>query len=99
MNHTEGPWWVEPADDGDDGCQVCDGYGHTATVWGEPEVAMANAKLIAAAPELLEALRATAGLLNYALQDGGIRGCNAAEWEQMADSVRGVIAKAEGRGE
>lgn len=37
--------------------EVSDGFGATATVYGDPETATANARLIAAAPDLLAALR------------------------------------------
>jgi hypothetical protein len=50
-----------PPGDGDfsDGeiWQVEDGFGHTATVYGDDEEGAANARLIAAAPDLLAALR------------------------------------------
>jgi hypothetical protein len=99
MNHTEGPWWVEPADDGGDGCEVWDGYGHTATVWGEPEVAMANAKLIAAAPDLLAVCSAIAHDLSlFQFTDGEYR-LSEQSAGVILHSLREAIAKAEGRGE
>jgi hypothetical protein len=56
----------------------------------------ANARLIAAAPELLAALKMTVSLLKYAATDGGIRGDNADEWWGMEAQCDAAIAKAEG---
>ena len=95
MQYTEGPWWVEPSADGSaDGREVCDGYGHTATVYGESDVAAANARLIAAAPELLEALIAAKGTIEYLLanSDNGPA-------ENCIELIASAIAKAEGRTE
>lgn len=54
MKHTKGPWFFLP------GNRVCTEKGTTIAilqhVWSDPEETKANAKLIAAAPELLEAL-------------------------------------------
>jgi hypothetical protein len=72
MGYVEGPWWVEPAEGGGDGYEVHDGYGHTATVWGEPDVALANARLIAAAPDLLAELRALIPWSDKPVQGWGI---------------------------
>lgn len=57
MAHTPGPWWV---DGPGEGIEVHDTFGRTASVWGEggkESEAWANARLIAAAPELLAALK------------------------------------------
>jgi hypothetical protein len=91
--HTEGPWiavggWVEHPDDAI--ADICScypralGQEHLDRPYEEVD---ANARLIAAAPEMLEALKA----INTAFQ-----------WnEQMArpvfDKVHAAIAKAEGR--
>jgi hypothetical protein len=55
MAHTEGPWWACPPDADGGNWEVEDGYGHTATVYGDDEPAAANARLVAAAPDLLAA--------------------------------------------
>lgn len=60
MAHTPGPWEVAPPGYVDEHYAVLDGFGHTASVYGYPEqeaVALANARLIAAAPELLACLQ------------------------------------------
>jgi hypothetical protein len=92
MGYVAGPWWVEIAEGGGDGCEVHDGYGHTATVWGEPDVALANARLIAAAPELLAALREVADGCEYRLRKGMDSGD-----EATLRLCRAAIDKAEGR--
>lgn len=60
MSHTPGPWEVAIPGEVDEHYAVLDGFGHTASVYGHPEqtsTALANAHLIAAAPDLLAALR------------------------------------------
>lgn len=103
MAHTPGPWEVAMPGDVDEHYGVLDGFGHTASVYGYPDeaaVALANARLMAAAPELLAALR---GVLYWA-------DC---ECQRLAEDTPAnddppmcdycvaklVIAKAEGRGE
>ncbi len=58
MSHTPGPWWVEDSDHPmGEGREVYDGFGRTASVYGDSPTAEANARLIAAAPEMLAALK------------------------------------------
>ena len=57
MSHTPGPWWACPPDGDGGNWEVEDGYGHTATVYGDDVPAAANARLIAAAPDMLAALK------------------------------------------
>ena len=60
MTHTPGPWTTEetPLSSRSTGrWHVFDGFGTTAVVFGYDDEAAANARLIAAAPELLEALK------------------------------------------
>lgn len=93
MQYTEGPWWVEPSADGSaDGREVCDGYGHTATVYGESDVAEANARLIAAAPELLRELKHLLAAWEESI-------AYEPSYMPLGDAARAVIAKAEGRSE
>jgi hypothetical protein len=57
MSHTPGPWWVEDTDHPmGEGREVYDGFGRTASVYGDSPTAAANARLIACAPDLLAAL-------------------------------------------
>jgi len=76
----EGPWFVEMSD----GSNI--GIGHLAT--GEPDEA--NARLIAAAPEMYEALNICLGHLT-----GGMDG-NWADCDPI-DGARKALAKAEGK--
>lgn len=92
MSHTPGPWtlngWdIVQRDCGDDFpplATACNGN-KTLTL----EVIGANARLIATAPELLDALRLAVDLLS------DYSGDEASDLE----SLRAVIAKAEGGGE
>lgn len=55
--HTPGPWGpVEGCSEGG-AYEITLGIGSVATVWGDCEESRANATLMAAAPELLEALK------------------------------------------
>jgi len=83
MGHTPGPWWVD--DDPGEGVEVQDGFGRTASVWGDEDTAKANARLIAAAPDLLAALKAHLPWQEEPKQGWGI-------WQDAVDA----IAKAEG---
>ena len=107
--HTPGPWAVAAenfikhaafvfADTEEEKiiCKMCFG-GASAS---EPELkeARANAKLIAAAPEMLEALKEVSKLINstYGIE-GHVAGV-ARSWEKTGidKMIRDVIAKAEG---
>jgi hypothetical protein len=93
MSHTPGPWWVEDSDHPmGEGREVYDGFGRTASVYGDTLTAEANARLIAAAPELLAALREVA--------DGCARRLRKGKDQGDLDTLRlcrTAIAKAEGR--
>lgn len=83
--HTPGPWELHRVDtsSGDEIHDVADNA-HIATVW-KSNRAEDNAKLIAAAPELLEALEEC---LQWAKNQG---------WHQPGvDSCKAAIAKAKG---
>lgn len=89
MNHTPGPWEVEIPGEVDEHYAVLDCFGHTASVYGHPEqtsVALANARLIAAAPDLLDAVEE---LLIYL-----------ADWNdpdnETCQRARAAVAKAKG---
>ena len=87
MPHTPGPWKMDR-----DRAILGQGHGtrglHGAIAdvysWVGTEEADANARLIAAAPELLEALKA--------LSDG-----TTANWTAKLNAARAAIAKAQGR--
>jgi hypothetical protein len=90
MRHTDGPWWACPPDEDSENWEIEDGYGHTATVYGDDEPAAANARLMAAAPELLAALRE---LVHY---DEGSSEQGSYGYEVLS-RCKAAIAKAEGR--
>ena len=96
--HTPGPWihddfdrhyvvaghiYIAIADDGRD-----DDEGTAEGRYGTEEEVEANARLIAAAPELLKALRAT-----YAYGNGEATDL---DWISTAELAEAAIAKAEG---
>jgi hypothetical protein len=120
MSHTPGPWFASPLQTADDGWTFCtvgpfDVRGKSlehhvedtiADVSGINHDAEANARMIAAAPDLLEAARAflqkwevVLPHINSMFLMGHIHGANysgptvEAELEQM----KAAIAKAEGR--
>lgn len=74
--HTPAPWYIVDAINGDwpTGCEICiddveggnpaTDYCIASAVHGDPDTLIANARLIAAAPELLEALRNALELSN-----------------------------------
>ena len=94
-------WTAYPPDSDSGNWEIEDEYGHTATVYGEGEMAKSIAMLIAAAPELLEALKLLLfqGGENYACY------CNDPDYQfnsgrDKCDNciAASAIAKAEGRG-
>lgn len=89
MSHTDGPWWACPPDEDSENWEIEDGYGHTATVYGDDEPAAANARLMAAAPDLLAASR----LANQELIDLGV----GSSGSPALVALWAAIAKAEGR--
>lgn len=99
MAHTPGPWWV---DGPGEGIEVHDTFGRTASVWGdagEVDEAWGNARLIAAAPELLAVCQAIANDLSlFQFTDGEYR-LSEQSASVILQSLREVIAKAEGRSE
>lgn len=90
--HTPGPWKVEPEDDrfvvGADNQSI---YGALARRFDDE--AMANAHLIAAAPELLEACKV---LLAHAEWIGTPRGYRLKDFDDVFKPAYAAIAKAEG---
>ena len=89
MNHTAGPWEVVPADDDDS-------WGVTRTGVGGSAIAQMvwyfDAPLIAAAPDMLQALKKT---LDY-WDATGFSDCDD-DCDCVVQSVQAAIARAEGK--
>lgn len=95
--HTPGPWAVHPVDDTMVAHQLPDGtwqeIANTDGDYNQPDtwpIMEANTRLIAAAPELLEALRPFANM-DFLIIGGGSEAVIA-----MCDRARDAIEKAEG---
>lgn len=84
--HTPGPWRVVPTGAGNVLIQSDSVSQTVATVHGAEQAA--NARLIAAAPELLEALQLAVGIIENHPAMGAMA---------VPPSFRAAIAKAEGR--
>ena len=85
--HTPGPWKVEQSQEYESTYTIVNGPGFLSH-WVNPnaeEEEAANARLIAAAPDLLVACR-------MALNDRMYK-----DWPAIADALMAAIAKAEGR--
>jgi hypothetical protein len=93
--HTPGPWHVDLYDaagvDGVDGCRVA------ITGFGEDDTDQANARLIAAAPDMLAALEDAPTMSKYHGQRGFEADRFIADYEAWRVKARAAIAKAEGR--
>lgn len=107
-NHTPGPWtWTRSADNGYFSINIhqADDAGETQHssdigfiaqhfVVDAPLIAEANAKLLAAAPELLEALQDMLSGWRYIREShGDLYGVG---WDRAQEKAESAIAKAEG---
>lgn len=110
VKHTPGPWRVRKCDGGyrlfdrDDWAIVSEGCITPCLVWGGSafEEGAANARLIAAAPELLEALRAMRQAFSAfrAVPVGAPGSCARAEQDdQIAAEDKAIAAIAKAIGE
>lgn len=95
--HTPGPWTLKPAEDGEfrepgngDAAVVGSNLVSPGIVWQNDEEGRANARLIAAAPELLEALEAVQAEL-----DSGAPNI-ARRMHALGVQISAAIAKAKG---
>jgi hypothetical protein len=99
MSHTPGPWYAEEADAAVPVCSESDGrlvaYVDYTKVRTDAAEYAANARLIAAAPELLEALRVAANLLTLYLPEEEIVG-TAFKTKEARERIHAAIAKATG---
>lgn len=94
MKHTQGPWKAEWDDNGQWYIEPLGITGHALRGDSGECVESANAHLIAAAPDLLEALNVVRGKLNCLLNEG--RDTFSIEDDEM---IQSAIAKAEGQQE
>lgn len=90
QTYTPGPWFVKVVAGSKCNWAIDDAEKneHVATAWGTEHAALANARLIAAAPDLLEAAK---------LWLETMRQNNAPEYSIQMRIVRAAINKAEGR--
>jgi len=97
--HTQGPWYydggryVRIADTDGTICEVCDDDGHVDPVHAEILPQVANARLIAAAPDMLEALQALFRECAMIHRYGGDI-CNQKAADAAIDAGRAAIEKA-----
>lgn len=98
--HTPGPWQITEMDGevnravvGPDGELIADCFAPTAEDFNLPQDYEANARLIAAAPELLEALSHLLEMVSECQLNGILP--DAKEWP--AEKARAAIAKAKGQ--
>lgn len=105
MSHTPGPWvvWGVSSNDGEsevvsnrDGsktiCWTADTYNEDEDEGEATDEDLSNARLIAAAPELLEALEAAKGTIEYLLSNDD----NGPAYNCL-ELISSAISKAEGR--
>lgn len=94
IRHTTGPWaviksergnWIEPKDGADPDSCIAECY-----PYGEPDQIYANERLIATAPETLDALKGCAALLKVKCKDDEVG-------QAYLDKVTAIINKAEGK--
>lgn len=103
--HTPGPWKADAKRQGailvDRSVRVDNGNGFTVCSiadWPDDETATANQNLIAAAPELLEAVELCCTIFNVLLnqkEDFNLGGISS-QIEQARDNARSKLAKARG---
>lgn len=109
VSHTPGPWSVEMPDSavGAPGIVAADftdivyfncGGGDSGVHGRSADVALANARLIAAAPELLAALREAAELIGVVARSTSNRR-ESSRWADMHRRAFEAIAKATGQGD
>jgi len=96
-NHTPGPWWLD-----DDGF-VASGSGDTYTTVADPHCGdrdiderESNARLIAAAPELLDALVSLLNVEGAALHGARLPGFVGLDVAYHFEAARAAIARATG---
>jgi hypothetical protein len=96
MKHTPGPWTINGL--GIEGPEDDRGLSeYIAHVSNDCDASEANSHLIAAAPELLEALKLARAAFRGTNDDGSYRGDGIIFTDDARDQIEAVIAKAEGK--
>lgn len=95
--HTPGPWTLQPCEaHSEDGRDIAEVRGGDRIIFSEEVVdaeCLANAKLIAAAPDLLDALTDTLDSLEYVRANHpDVSGCGVRE--ERIEKAKAAIAKA-----
>ncbi len=96
-NHTPGPWWVD--EDGYIAAGGGDDYVTIAEILGandEIDVIRANAALIAAAPELLDALQEILQITEYLAPEKFDDAAHQGAFDATLARARAAISKAKG---
>lgn len=97
MSHTPGPWTISKqfgtvSGEHENVCRLCHDIGAT----DEREKGMANARLIAAAPDLLAAVLSAADMLRRVASKWQL-GRLTTEFAQVQNTLEAAIAKAESK--
>ena len=102
--HTPGPWFAKRAGDGGyfewyvgrdgENCPIAEDIADPMT----RDPSEANAQLIAAAPDLLAALKDMLSGWRYIRQDAAHQCIYGVGWDRAQSAAEAAIAKAEGRG-
>jgi PAS domain-containing protein len=96
--HTPGPWEISKNEAGE--LDICEaGAGNMIADLAKCKNAEANARLIAAAPDLLEALRGSVEWLRTLREENEAAVIESAPDGFSLCDAEGIIAKAEGRAE
>jgi hypothetical protein len=102
--HTPGPWWtlrtrsnLRVSINGKGWTRFAKVVVRMNDADHDSDEGLANARLIAAAPELLEALRELNAALNDGLCNSGIPGFDSGRLGRAQDAATVAIAKAEGQ--
>jgi hypothetical protein len=95
MNHTKGPWEMWEIFEGGPSVWAKSSRGTCKQIAGEID-GKENARLIAAAPEMLAALERSAKLIVLLVNNRGERACRMVIRDKLLDQVNSAIAKATG---
>jgi len=95
MKHTKGPWKCNPLDRAHNFKILPKEYETPVST----DEALANARLIAAAPDLYVQLKVAQKWIEFAKEHCGLSTKAGGDWHIDQDNIRKALAKAEGKGE